>query len=73
MKKTKQQCFSSLKNQKKQLFNFYKVLWVSNKREAQKIINVLNDSTNEEFEFVEKNGILKTVKEQKVNITKTIL
>ena len=34
---------------------------------------MLNDSTNEDFEFVEKNGILKTVKEQKVNITKTIL
>ena len=48
----KQQCFSSLKNQKKQLLNFYKIL--SYKMETQKIKNLLNDSTNEESKFATK-------------------
>ena len=44
----KQQCFLSSKNQKKQLLNFQKTLWVSYKMETQKIINLLNISINEE-------------------------
>ena len=48
----KQQCFSSLKNQKEQLLNFYKIL--SYKMESQKIKNLLNDSTNEESKFATK-------------------
>ena len=40
-----QQCISSLKNQKEQLFVFHKILWVSYKMETQKIINLLNDSS----------------------------
>ena len=31
--------FLSMRNQKKQLLNFRKILWVSNKMETQKIIN----------------------------------
>ena len=50
----KEQCFLSLKNQKKQLLNFYKILWVSYKMETQKIINLLNDSSNEESKFATK-------------------
>ena len=49
-----QQFFSSLKNQKKQLLNFHKILWVSYKMETQKIINLLNDSSNEESKFATK-------------------
>ena len=41
----------SLKNQKKQLLIFHKILWVSYKMETQKIINLLNDSSNEESKF----------------------
>ena len=41
-----QQCFSSLINQKKQFFNFHKILGVSYKMETQQIINLLNDSSN---------------------------
>ena len=41
--------------------------------ETQTIINLLNDSSNEESKFPTKNGILQTVKLQKVNTTKTIL
>ena len=40
----KQQCFSSLKNQMKELLNFHRILRVSYKMETQKIINLLNDS-----------------------------
>ena len=43
-----QQCFSSSKNQKKQLLIFYKILQVSYKMETQTIINLLNDSSNKE-------------------------
>ena len=46
-----QQCFSSLRNQKKKLLIFHKILWVSYKIETQKIINLLNDSSNEESKF----------------------
>ena len=49
-----QQCFSSLKNQKKQLLNFHKILWVSYKIETQKIINLLNDLSNEDTQFATK-------------------
>ena len=47
----KQQCFSSLKKQDKQLLSFHKILEVSYKMEAQKIINLLNESNNKEFKF----------------------
>ena len=47
----KQQCFSSLKYQKKQFVNFHKILWESYKMETQKIITFLNDSSNEESKF----------------------
>ena len=40
---------------------------------TQKIINLLNDSGNEDSNFATKNGMLQTVKQQKVNTTKTIL
>ena len=50
----KQQFFSSLRNQKKQLLNFPKILRVSYKIETQKIINLLNDSSNEETKFATK-------------------
>ena len=36
------------------------------------IINLLSDSSNEESKFATKNGMLQTVKQQKVNTTKTI-
>ena len=39
--------------------------------ETQKIVNLLNDSNNKESEFATKNGISQTVKQQKVNRTKT--
>ena len=41
--------------------------------ETQKIINLLNDSNNEESKFATKNGMLQTVKQLKVNTIKTIL
>ena len=48
------QCFSSLRKQKKQIFNCSQdsVLY---KMEKQKIINLLNDSSNEESKFATKN------------------
>ena len=45
------QCFSSLKNQKKEFLNFYKM-------ETQKIIDLLNDSNNEKSKFVTKKQYL---------------
>ena len=50
----KQECFLSLRNHKKQLWNFHKILLVSYKMETQKIINLLNDSSNEESTFATK-------------------
>ena len=50
----KQQCFSLLRNKKKQLLNFHKILRVSYKMGTQKIINLLNDSSNEELKFATK-------------------
>ena len=41
--------------------------------ETQKVINLLNGSNNEESEFTTKNGMSQTVKQQKVNATKTNL
>ena len=41
--------------------------------ETEKIINFLNDSSNEESKFATKNGMLYTVKQKKVNTSKTIL
>ena len=41
--------------------------------ETQKILNLLNDTTNEESKFATKYCILYTVKQQKVNTTKTAL
>ena len=49
-----QQYFSLLKNQKKLLLVFHKILSVSYKMETQKIINLLNDSNYEEFKFATK-------------------
>ena len=54
LKMIKQQCFSLLRNQKKQLLNFYKILRVSYKIEKQNIINLLNDSSNKGSKFVTK-------------------
>ena len=42
-----QQCSLSFKNQKKLLLNFYKILW-------QKIVNLQNDSNNENSKFATK-------------------
>ena len=41
--------------------------------ETQKIINLLNDSSNEESKFATKNTMLWTVKPQKINTVKPIL
>ena len=41
--------------------------------ETQKIINLLNDSSNEESKFATKNGMSWTVKQQKLNTSKAIL
>ena len=41
--------------------------------ELQKIINLLNNSSNEESKFATKNGMLETVKQQKINTTRKIL
>ena len=43
-----------MKNQKKQLLNFHKILRVSYKMETQKIIHLLNDSSNEKSKFATK-------------------
>ena len=59
---TKKQYFLSLKNQKKQLLNFHKILWVSYK--------MSNDSSNEESKFATKNSVLLTVKQEKGNTPK---
>ena len=40
---------------------------------TQKIINLLNDSSNEESKLLQKNGMSQTVKQQKVNTNKVIL
>ena len=48
-----QQCFASLRNQKKQLSIFHKILWVyiyGNKKDHK----LLNDSSNEESKFTTK-------------------
>ena len=66
----KQQCSSSLENQKKQLSNFHKDLQASQKMETEKIINLLKDSSNEKSKFATKNGMLQTVNQQKVNTSK---
>ena len=43
------------------------------KMKTQKIINLLYDSSNKESKFSAKNGMLRTVKQQKINTTKIIL
>ena len=50
-----------------------KITQKSHKIVTQKIINLPNDSNNEETKFATKNGMLLTIKQQKVNTTKTIL
>ena len=50
----KQQGFSLLRNKKKQLLNFHKILRVSYKMETKKIINLLNNSSNEESKYATK-------------------
>ena len=49
-----QQCFSSLKKQKQQLNFSHKVPY---KMETQKVINLLNDSSNDESKFATKNDM----------------
>ena len=66
-----QQCFSSLRNQKKQLLIFHKR--VSYKIETQKIINLLSDLSNEESKCGTENGMLWTVKKEKLNKIKTTI
>ena len=41
--------------------------------ETQKIINVLNDSSNEEYKYDTKNGMSLTVKQQEANTIKITL
>ena len=41
--------------------------------ETQKIINLVNDSSNKVSKFATKNGMLWIVKHQKINTIKTIL
>ena len=41
--------------------------------ETQKIINLLNDSSNEEYKFATKNGMALAFKQQEINTSKTIL
>ena len=41
--------------------------------ETQKIINLLNDSSNEESKYATKNGMSLTVKQQEVNTIKITL
>ena len=65
--------FSSFRKQKKQLLIFHKMLQVSDKMETQKIINLLNDSSNEESKFATKNGMASAFKQQEINASKTIL
>ena len=67
------QYFSSLKNQKKQISIFHKILQVPFKMETQKIIKLMNYSSNDISKFATKNGMLQTVKQQKINTTKTFL
>ena len=67
------QYFSSLKNQKKQISIFHKILQVPFKMETQKIIKLMNYSSNDKSKFATKNGMLRTVKQQKINTTKTFL
>ena len=40
---------------------------------TEKIINLLNDSSNEECKFTTKRGMSWTVKQQKINASKAIL
>ena len=47
-----------IKRKKKQLLNFHEVLWVSYKMETKKIINLLNDSSNEKPKLATENGML---------------
>ena len=49
-----QQCFSSLKNQKKLLLSFCKIMSISYKNGNAKIINLLNSSENEYSKFATK-------------------
>ena len=67
------QYFSSLKNQKKQISIFHKILQVPFKMKTQKIIKLMNYSSNDKSKFATKNGMLQTVKQQKINTTKTFL
>ena len=54
-------------------FEFLQILWVLYKMETQKIIKLLNDSSNEESKLLQKSGMSQIVKEQKVNTSKAIL
>ena len=65
--------FSSFRKQKKQLLIFHKMLQVSDKMETQKIINLLNDSSNEESKFATQNGMALAFKKREINTSKIIL
>ena len=49
--------FLIMRNQKKQILNFHKTLWVSSKMETQKIINLLNNSTIKSQNLLQKSGM----------------
>ena len=50
--------YKLIRRKKKQLLNFPEVLWVSYKMETKKIINLLNDSSNEKPKLATENGTL---------------
>ena len=50
--------YKLIRGKKKQLLNFHEVLWVSYKMETKKIINLLNDSSNEKPKLATENGML---------------
>ena len=66
----KQRCFSLLKNQKKQLFNLNKLSYTM---KTQKIINFLNDSSNEKSKFAGKKWYVLDIQTKKINTSKAIL
>ena len=49
--------FSIIEKSEETNFKFLQIVWVLYKMETQKIINSLNDSSNEESKFATKNGM----------------
>ena len=64
LEEVEQQCFSLLKNQKKQLSVFTKLCHEHINNRTQKIINLLNGSGNEHSKFATKNGMLLIVNQK---------